>query len=528
VVKDPLTQYPAGHAYWNVQCTGMTLGAVGTVAAKTLDTANDADYACGAIVDSGTSELLMGTNAFNALVSELTSAYGAVFKQIFGVTPQTFFVDQTGSGFYPASKTEAQINAVLPPLIVTLGTGSNMVTVTLPACSSYLMPVQPQKAAPNSGFTGTTAVNWMSGVADSGTSDNAAAGGCEANVILGWPFMNGMVVAFDMGKLAVGFAPGIACDATSPGALSVVGGVSNFVDSAGGAGVSGGSSSPTGTPTGSTTTAAPTTTTTTLSPANCAAKYCSGHGACSTNWFGRTECVCNGGYSGYDCSTVFTTTTPKPGSTAAPCTLCQNGGTAVAGCTACACPAGYTGFDCSCSFLRLGFVLSLDMATVTSASTQAALISDLSTAFSLGSYSGTVAVESVTIASVGGSEAAYVSIDIVMCGSGAAAALHAVSSAIGTATTTSKLQSGSVSQYMLTGLQTLPNTPPDSGDDSTPVYKSSGFIGGIIAAILIVVIGAGVAAVVIARRNKSASYQTNRMGAEMGGKSPPSTMQAYR
>ena len=138
-----------------------------------------------AVVDNGTSAILLPTSIYNALVAKLVADanYSANFSRnlIEGVT-----VEASAQGL-----TREQVDAALPAFSFSFKqTGGALVTVTLPATYSYLFPI----------YVGGT-LGYTTGVAESGLSFG----------ILGNTAMRKHLVVFDRDNGRIGFAEQDAC-----------------------------------------------------------------------------------------------------------------------------------------------------------------------------------------------------------------------------------------------------------------------------------------------------------------------------
>jgi len=139
------------------------------------------------IVDSGTTQLVVPSDVLNALENAVTSG----IQSIFGQSASTFF---SSNQCLTSSKTTAEINALLPPLRIDLGTSGSLVQLVMPAVSSYI-----------SQYGSGNSVYYCSGI-------SAGSG----SYILGWSVMNNFYVHFDRSTTSsstgqVGFAATTSC-----------------------------------------------------------------------------------------------------------------------------------------------------------------------------------------------------------------------------------------------------------------------------------------------------------------------------
>lgn len=172
-------QYAAltvGDTYYTMNVSGMSVN--GTSVAITG----------AAVPDSGTTQIIASsTTGVSALQSAITGSSG--YQSIFGSQ------DITGS-LNAGSYTRAQIDAALPPLMVTLAApGGGSVTIQSPATQSYLF-------LEGGAYTFSVA-------ADSSLSSGT---GGEVSIILGDAFLHEFVSIYDLANNQIGFAPQSGCD----------------------------------------------------------------------------------------------------------------------------------------------------------------------------------------------------------------------------------------------------------------------------------------------------------------------------
>lgn len=128
------------------------------------------------IVDSGTNSVVLVTSTHNAVLATYSSAANsAVFKSAFGVTAASFFAAGFGHCAHSAL-TVAQLNAALPPMVLTLGSGAAAVTLTVPFVPGVV---------------------WEDSAAPLALCSHLSDGGAGANGqnILGWQFMSSFLTA---------------------------------------------------------------------------------------------------------------------------------------------------------------------------------------------------------------------------------------------------------------------------------------------------------------------------------------------
>jgi len=138
-----------------------------------------------ALVDTGTSIFILGQTAFNAVTAAIAASPG--FAPIFGSSGAAWFNDPNNCVAVP--KTKAEIDAALPALTLTFGSG-----VTA-------------QAAPTESYLQSAEGDWcpaMIGQAQ-GQSFPAAA-------VMGSPILKSNVVVFDRANSRIGFAPHAACN----------------------------------------------------------------------------------------------------------------------------------------------------------------------------------------------------------------------------------------------------------------------------------------------------------------------------
>jgi hypothetical protein len=139
------------------------------------------------VVDTGTSVFLLGTTAYNALVTAIQA--DAKFQAIFG---SQFFPPSNAltAACVDTSQTKAELDATLPSLTLAFGSG---VSVKAAPTESYLA---------NAG--GTTWCAVIAGIDQSVTTFPLAS-------IMGAPVLRSNVVIFDRAQKRIGFAPHAPC-----------------------------------------------------------------------------------------------------------------------------------------------------------------------------------------------------------------------------------------------------------------------------------------------------------------------------
>ncbi len=140
-----------------------------------------------AVVDTGTSIMVMSSATVNAMISQITGASG--YATIFGT--QTLTGDATAIDCLNATATPDQVDAALPPFSITLPDTSNgSFTLTVPATQSYFVPISGQYCF------GVASVDGLP-------------------TILGDAFLRGFVTTFDVENSQFGLAPQQGCAAPS-------------------------------------------------------------------------------------------------------------------------------------------------------------------------------------------------------------------------------------------------------------------------------------------------------------------------
>jgi cathepsin D len=175
----PVTYTPlVNNGYWSVNITSIGLGT------QTFSNSGDAN----SVVDTGTGTFLMPTNAYNALVSALSTNSGASTVFGSGALGQSFF--NGNNCLQPrGGQSQSEIDAALPNLTVTLpSTAGGSFTLHMPATQSYLA--------------------LMGGAYCPGVSDSGRTSG---STIWGAPGLRAYITVFDIGNSRIGFAPQSSC-----------------------------------------------------------------------------------------------------------------------------------------------------------------------------------------------------------------------------------------------------------------------------------------------------------------------------
>jgi hypothetical protein len=173
----PLTS-PTG---WAISVSSLGLGAA-TLGAGDSQT----------IVDTGTQYYSMPAAAYGALMGQDVPALSAVFGSS---TLGGAFGGHDGCLTPKGGQTRAQIDAALPLMTMTLpSAGGGSFTLSFPATSSYLVPVQAQGGG----------LQYCLDVMDSASTGNYS--------ILGGPMMRANITLFDVAHGQLGFIPQGFCD----------------------------------------------------------------------------------------------------------------------------------------------------------------------------------------------------------------------------------------------------------------------------------------------------------------------------
>jgi hypothetical protein len=179
----PFKQDAIGQLYYAVDLESIAV--LGTSVSAMIPTGSYGDT----VVDTGTSAIFIPTAAFNALTSAIAGTSG--FQQAFGADGGASLF----TAFPPCANvalTKAQLDAMLPALTLTFGTGAAAITAQALPTESYLW------ADPKRG--------WCSSfyAVDPTTTLPFAA-------ILGSPIVRSNVFVFDRANRQLGIAPHAAC-----------------------------------------------------------------------------------------------------------------------------------------------------------------------------------------------------------------------------------------------------------------------------------------------------------------------------
>ncbi|HEY1549812.1 MAG TPA: pepsin-like aspartic protease [Kofleriaceae bacterium] len=171
----PLTGATPAAPYYNVAMSDLAIG--GTSLGFDASTYN------AAAIDTGTSDFIIPTGAYDMLVAQVDSSPGAT--ALFGS-------QSLADGCYTAAGvTAAQVDAMLPAMSTTLGSGSATLVVSAPPTRSYLNDV-------GGGM-------FCLAAADGGAGDQSV-------TILGDAFMRNFVTVIDLDHDRAGFATDVGCN----------------------------------------------------------------------------------------------------------------------------------------------------------------------------------------------------------------------------------------------------------------------------------------------------------------------------
>jgi hypothetical protein len=138
------------------------------------------------ILDTGTSLFILQTDAFNAVTAAITADPG--FQSNISNDPNWF---DNPNNCVSLTQTEAELNAALPPLTLTYGTGSSAVSIQAVASDSYLYNYGGQ---------------WCPSLYSMAASDDF-----PFAADIGSPVLKSAVTIIDRTMQRVGFAPHAAC-----------------------------------------------------------------------------------------------------------------------------------------------------------------------------------------------------------------------------------------------------------------------------------------------------------------------------
>jgi cathepsin D len=173
--RTPMVPITSTQPYYELSVNSIALGSA------SLGVSGDA------VVDTGTSIMVMSSDATNALISAVTSSPG--YAAAFGT--QTLSGDASNIDCLTSTMTAAQIDAALPQFSITLpDTNNGSFTMTVPATQSYFVPISGQFCF------GVASVDGLP-------------------TILGDSFLHAFVTEFDIDNKQFAFAPENACGTPS-------------------------------------------------------------------------------------------------------------------------------------------------------------------------------------------------------------------------------------------------------------------------------------------------------------------------
>jgi hypothetical protein len=174
----PLSK-PSG---WAISVSSIGLGAT-----------NVGEGAPQSIVDTGTQFYSMPDAAYQSFISQTDSGFATIFGSD---TLSSIYAAHRTCVAPGGGQTQAQIDAVLPPMTMTLpSVGGGSFTLSLPATASYLVPATPADGG---------ALQYCLAIADS-----TQTGGYS---ILGGPMLRANITLFDLADARVGFIPQDFCN----------------------------------------------------------------------------------------------------------------------------------------------------------------------------------------------------------------------------------------------------------------------------------------------------------------------------
>lgn len=217
-----LGNFAPGQAFYTI-----ALQCIGIVGGNSDCNSGDFQNGVNSIVDSGTTEAIIPAAAYNDILSFLDANFAAQFKLWFGTpTASAYFAGGNCIAPTTSNVTIAYMNSILPKVTITIGgsdSGAPLI-MTLNGVNFYLMQV----------------ISNQKTFFCPGIQSNANTIG-TGTVILGWSFINQFIVAHDLSKNKIGFAPRLGCgDASAGGGAinNVVGGDVNVLDATGSLGIS--------------------------------------------------------------------------------------------------------------------------------------------------------------------------------------------------------------------------------------------------------------------------------------------------
>ncbi len=139
-------------------------------------------------LDTGASVILLPSAAFTPLTKAI--AANAKFKSLFG-EDASWLDNPDGFSCKKLSTTKGELDATLPPLTLTFGTGADAITV---------------RAAPTESYLASREGRWCSTLASFDPSADL-----PLAAVMGAPLMRSNIVIFDREKQRIGFAPHTPC-----------------------------------------------------------------------------------------------------------------------------------------------------------------------------------------------------------------------------------------------------------------------------------------------------------------------------
>lgn len=140
------------------------------------------------VVDTGASAFLLARSAFTPVTKAI--AANAKFKELVG-EDVAWFDNPDGQSCKDLTATKEELDAALPPLSMTFGTGSDAITV---------------RAAPTESYLGRYDGHWCSALVAFDPTDEL-----RIAAIMGAPVLRSNIVIFDRKNERIGFAPHTAC-----------------------------------------------------------------------------------------------------------------------------------------------------------------------------------------------------------------------------------------------------------------------------------------------------------------------------
>jgi hypothetical protein len=145
------------------------------------------------IIDTGTQFYSMPAAAYNSFISQTHSGFTTIFGSN---TLRSIYGARRACVVPGGGQTQAQIDAVLPPMTMTLpSVGGGSFTLSFPATASYLVPATPADGG---------ALQYCLAIADS-----TQTGGYS---IIGGPMLRANITLFDLADAQIGFIPQGFCN----------------------------------------------------------------------------------------------------------------------------------------------------------------------------------------------------------------------------------------------------------------------------------------------------------------------------